>query len=145
MFDDAVWAVNSAVECYPHTVEVRGSNPLPPTITAERFPPWSFYLKIEALSMKPISFTRRQFISKSGKAGIALATVWSTPALTAGSAPVSLPDNASPSGEAARLRDLFLNPPHSARSMTRWWWFGGAATPQEITRGPAGGWQAFVA
>ena len=47
MFDDAAWAVNSAVECYPHTVEVRGSNPLPPTITAERFPPWSFYLKIE--------------------------------------------------------------------------------------------------
>ena len=47
MFDDAVWAVNSAVECYPHTVEVRGSNPLPPTITAEHFPPWPFYLKIE--------------------------------------------------------------------------------------------------
>ncbi len=37
MFDDAAWAVNSAVECYPHTVEVSGSNPLPPTITAERF------------------------------------------------------------------------------------------------------------
>ena len=84
--------------------------------------------------MKSISFTRRQFICKSGKAGIALATVWSTPALTAGSAPVFLPENASPSGEAARLRDLFLNPPHSARPMTRWWWFGGAATPQEITR-----------
>ena len=47
MFDDAAWAVNSAVECYPHTVEVRGSNPLPPTITAEHFPPWPFYLKIE--------------------------------------------------------------------------------------------------
>ena len=47
MFDDAAWAVNSAVECYPHTVEVRGSNPLPPTITAEHSPPWSFYLKIE--------------------------------------------------------------------------------------------------
>ena len=47
MLSDAVWAVNSAVECYPHTVEVRGSNPLPPTITAEHFPPWSFYLKIE--------------------------------------------------------------------------------------------------
>ena len=65
--------------------------------------------------MKPTSFTRRQFICKSGKAGMALATVWSTPALTAGSAPVSLPENASPRGEAAGLRDLFLNPPHSAR------------------------------
>ena len=42
-----MWAVNSAVECYPHTVEVRGSNPLPPTITAEHSPPCSFYLKIE--------------------------------------------------------------------------------------------------
>ena len=43
----SAWAVNSAVECYPHTVEVRGSNPLPPTITAEHCPPRSFYLKIE--------------------------------------------------------------------------------------------------
>lgn len=25
-------AVNSAVECHPHTVEVAGSNPVPPTI-----------------------------------------------------------------------------------------------------------------
>ena len=25
------WAVNSAVECHPHTVEVTGSNPVPPT------------------------------------------------------------------------------------------------------------------
>ncbi len=25
-------AVNSAVECHPHTVEVTGSNPVPPTI-----------------------------------------------------------------------------------------------------------------
>ena len=47
MFVVAAWAVNSAVECYPHTVEVRGSNPLPPTITAEHFPPWPLYLKIE--------------------------------------------------------------------------------------------------
>ena len=26
------WAVNSAGECHPHTVEVAGSNPVPPTI-----------------------------------------------------------------------------------------------------------------
>ena len=25
------WAVNSGVECHPHTVEVTGSNPVPPT------------------------------------------------------------------------------------------------------------------
>ena len=65
---------------------------------------------------------------------MALAAVWSTPALTAGSAAVSSPEAASASGEAARLKDLFLNPPYSARPMTRWWWFGGAVTPEEITR-----------
>ena len=27
------WALNSAVECHLHTVEVRGSNPLAPTIS----------------------------------------------------------------------------------------------------------------
>ncbi len=28
----SIRAVNSAVECHPHTVEVAGSNPVPPTI-----------------------------------------------------------------------------------------------------------------
>ena len=28
------WALNSAVECHPHTVEVVGSNPTAPTISA---------------------------------------------------------------------------------------------------------------
>ena len=28
------WALNSAVECHPHTVEVVGSNPTAPTILA---------------------------------------------------------------------------------------------------------------
>jgi hypothetical protein len=28
----AQWALNSAVECHPHTVEVIGSNPIAPTI-----------------------------------------------------------------------------------------------------------------
>ncbi len=27
-----MWALNSAVECHPHTVEVIGSNPIAPTI-----------------------------------------------------------------------------------------------------------------
>jgi hypothetical protein len=30
-----MWALNSAVECHPHTVEVIGSNPIAPTITYE--------------------------------------------------------------------------------------------------------------
>jgi hypothetical protein len=34
----------------------------------------------------------------------------------------------------AALRETFLNPPYTAKPMTRWWWFGGAATPEEITR-----------
>ena len=27
-----------------------------------------------------------------------------------------------------------MDPPHAAKPMTRWWWFGGAVTPEEITR-----------
>ena len=30
----AQWALNSAVECHPHTVEVIGSNPIAPTISS---------------------------------------------------------------------------------------------------------------
>jgi hypothetical protein len=33
------WALNSAVECHPHTVEVVGSNPTAPTITYELLTP----------------------------------------------------------------------------------------------------------
>jgi hypothetical protein len=36
--------------------------------------------------------------------------------------------------DEATLKQAFLNPPHDAKPMTRWWWFGGAATPEEITR-----------
>jgi hypothetical protein len=32
------------------------------------------------------------------------------------------------------LRRVFDSPPDSAKPMTRWWWFGGAVTPGEITR-----------
>ncbi|MGI9074632.1 MAG: glycosyl hydrolase [Bryobacteraceae bacterium] len=32
------------------------------------------------------------------------------------------------------LRAVFLDPPATARPMTRWWWFGGAITHDEITR-----------
>jgi hypothetical protein len=84
--------------------------------------------------MSPITFTRRQFIRQSGKAGMALATVWSAPIRAGSIARASSPQAAAPGEEAAKLRDLFLNPPNSARPMTRWWWFGGAVTPEEITR-----------
>ncbi len=36
--------------------------------------------------------------------------------------------------EIEHLRGVFADPPDSARPLTRWWWFGGAITPQEITR-----------
>jgi hypothetical protein len=32
------------------------------------------------------------------------------------------------------LRKTFRDPPHAAKPMTRWWWFGGAVTPAEVTR-----------
>ena len=84
--------------------------------------------------MKPISFTRRQFIRQSGRVGLALATLWSAADPARGTSEPSLPQVAAPSGEAAKLKDLFLHPPQSSQPMTRWWWFGGAATPEEITR-----------
>src|SRR6266699_2987674 len=31
-----MWALNSAVECHPHTVEVIGSNPIAPTILCKK-------------------------------------------------------------------------------------------------------------
>jgi hypothetical protein len=33
------WALNSAVECHPHTVEVIGSNPIAPTIFSTAYEP----------------------------------------------------------------------------------------------------------
>jgi hypothetical protein len=84
--------------------------------------------------MKPISFTRRQFIRQSGRAGLALATLWPAPEAARGTLEPSSPQSAALGGEAAKLKDLFLHPLRSSQPMTRWWWFGGAATPEEITR-----------
>jgi hypothetical protein len=36
-----VRAINSAVECYPHMVEVTGSNPVSPTLTPAPLPGFS--------------------------------------------------------------------------------------------------------
>src|SRR5438132_13802650 len=38
------WALNSAVECHPHTVEVVGSNPTAPTIFQVPRVRWSLWL-----------------------------------------------------------------------------------------------------
>jgi len=63
-----------------------------------------------------------------------LATLWPAVGPARGALAPSSPQGARFAGEGAKLKDLFLHPPQSARPMTRWWWFGGAATPEEITR-----------
>lgn len=66
------------------------------------------------------NFTRRKFLSVSAGAALALRGSHL-------SAAAALSDVES-------LRRIFIDPPASARPMTRWWWFGGAITPEEITR-----------
>jgi hypothetical protein len=79
---------------------------------------------------KQKELTRREFL---GAAGVGLAASLQTDAATAPS-PASMADEDTAAGDLARLRDVFLNPPDSAKPMTRWWWFGGAVTKEEITR-----------
>ena len=40
----------------------------------------------------------------------------------------------SASNQLSALKSTFLTPAFNTGPMTRWWWFGGAATPEEITR-----------
>jgi hypothetical protein len=73
--------------------------------------------------------SRRRFLSGAGSAAFVLGS-----GLGRGSA-LSLPaPRASVASDLARLERLFREPPLEARPMTRWWWFGGAVTPEEITR-----------
>ena len=69
--------------------------------------------------------TRRAFL---GRTSALLAT--------AAAPPGSARAEAAPADAAdlAVLRRSFDEPPAGARPMTRWWWFGGAVTPAEITR-----------
>ena len=46
----ATWALNSAVECHPHTVEVIGSNPIAPTINIS-FPHCHLRVNIVSLAV----------------------------------------------------------------------------------------------
>ncbi len=65
-------------------------------------------------------FTRRKLISGAGAATLGSVLARSTTAQEA--------------SEIASLRRIFEQAPASARPMTRWWWFGGAISPEEITR-----------
>ncbi|HEV2419952.1 MAG TPA: glycosyl hydrolase [Terriglobia bacterium] len=75
-------------------------------------------------------YTRRQFLASSGAAGMLLPLA----ATEARAAPGALPAEPSSDPGNGGLKGVFLNPPLSTRPMTRWWWFGGAMTPEEITR-----------
>jgi hypothetical protein len=73
--------------------------------------------------------SRRRFLSGVGSTAVFLgsgagrALAWEARGSSAASA-----------SDLARLDRLFRDPPGQARPMTRWWWFGGAVTPGEITR-----------
>jgi hypothetical protein len=77
----------------------------------------------------PRSLSRRLFLTRAGKAVLLLGA--GVPRAAARLAAVTA---AAEPGDLAELERLFRDPPHGARPMTRWWWFGGAVTPQEITR-----------
>src|ERR1700683_211498 len=47
------WALNSAVECHPHTVEVVGSNPTAPTITHQRLETDYAFVPLPTLAPAP--------------------------------------------------------------------------------------------
>ena|SRR5271167_3053047 len=80
-------------------------------------------------SMK--GYSRRHFIARTGLAG--LAASWTGRRFIP---EMSEADDveASVGNGSEKLKAVFLEPPESARPMTRWWWFGGAITPEEITR-----------
>src|SRR3990172_6239501 len=72
---------------------------------------------------------RREFLSQAGVGG----------ALLAAGSPLgaSAAAGAAPPGkdvDRQALRGIFTAPPEGGKPMTRWWWFGGAVTPEEITR-----------
>ncbi|MDE3179865.1 MAG: hypothetical protein KGM47_09420 [Acidobacteriota bacterium] len=79
------------------------------------------------------SLSRRQFLTSSGAAAMLLPLA--SPSSTAEHrGPEASPDQAASGVILPAAKEAFLYPPFSARPMTRWWWFGGAATPEEITR-----------
>ena len=67
--------------------------------------------------------SRRQFLSRVGAGSL----------LVAGAGPArAAAMEVTP--ELLALRRTLTDPPQAARPLTRWWWFGGAVTPEEITR-----------
>jgi hypothetical protein len=73
--------------------------------------------------------SRRDFIVRTTHSALAAGSVsaW-TPNQAAGAA------TRVQEATLDRLRQTLVSPPEAAKPMTRWWWFGGAVTPAEITR-----------
>jgi hypothetical protein len=78
--------------------------------------------------------TRREFLEQMALAAVAATTA----PLASAAAAEGAGDSgaaAAPGGHAIEtFRQALTTPPQSAKPMTRWWWFGGAVTPAEITR-----------
>jgi hypothetical protein len=72
--------------------------------------------------------TRRDFLTASAHAAAYLASV--NRAAAGQSVRTSPPRDVTIDALAA----MFADPPHETKPITRWWWFGGAVTPAEITR-----------
>jgi hypothetical protein len=75
------------------------------------------------MSARARGLSRRQFLSRTGLGGLVLVG--------------TIPGRAASTEASTGLRPLrraFTDPPDRARPMTRWWWFGGAVTTEEITR-----------
>ncbi|MGH9397838.1 MAG: glycosyl hydrolase [Terriglobia bacterium] len=78
-------------------------------------------------------YSRRQFLTQSSVITMALASVANGDTyLSEGQESISQEGLAA--SQLIALKNTFLNPDFSARPMTRWWWFGGAVTREEITR-----------
>jgi hypothetical protein len=72
--------------------------------------------------------SRRRFLAFATRAAALAASGLGRVAAAARTAPAGV------AAEGGRLRELFRDPPLGARPKTRWWWFGGAVTPEEVTR-----------
>lgn len=73
------------------------------------------------------SLTRREFLAVSAQT-----TAW---ALSGAAGAAQSPASSTPPGKGLEaFRAALADPPHDAKPMTRWWWYGGAVTKEEITR-----------
>lgn len=79
-------------------------------------------------------WTRREFLARTGVAGLALAGSRVGNATAQGNSSESRPQQVPGDDHIKTLQAAFSSPPEAAKPMTRWWWFGGAITPDEIAR-----------